>query len=688
MFPSPSQWPNRSHSLRSVVSALLCAAGLFLGVPPAAADSAGSPIEQSVRPFVEKTCVKCHKAELPMGTVNFEQLLDSRESLVRQRAVWETVIHALRVKRMPPQGEPVPAEGEVAAVIEAVSQELESAATEAASAKALAAEETPDWVTFNYDPERTGWARAEKRLSKENVGRLQLLWKAQLDAVPTPINVHSTITAPLVVENVETRQGPRTLVFVASAENNVYAIDNQTGAIFWQRDFPNTQPPPRPASRACPNNLNATPVIDRTSGTIYFLATDGKLRGLGLADGEQKLVPTSFLPPYSRNFSLNLIDGMLYAGTARGCGDAISQIAAIDLDDPTRPVSRFYPSTGKGSGPWGGGGIVKSPTGVLAQTADGAYDPAAGRFGNTILNLTPDVRLTDSYTPANEAYLNMKDFDLGSGSPVVFPFGKWTLVAAAAKEGVIYLLDAKNLGGDDHRTPLHVSARYGNDALLFGFNGVWSPMSTWVDAQERRWLLVPMLGPPAKDTVASFKTSHGSVVNGSLMAFTVQLQDDKPVLVPEWISGDLDLPGTPVVANDMIFILATGARASDAFRPPRRGGPGGPGRPGGPRPAGAERRLPLLEVNPDQPGFERDAAWRAAQFGEDGQTGGRRYSGGRDVTHAVIYALDAATGAEIYSSGNAIDSWNHYGFLALTNGTLYLSTYDARVYAFGIRDAN
>ena len=56
------------------------------------------------------------------------------------------------------------------------------------------------------------------------------------------------------------------------------------------------------------------------------------------------------------------------------------------------------------------------------------------------------------------------------------------------------------------------------------------------------------------------------------------------------------------------------------------------------------------------------------------------------MTHAVLYALDAASGAEIYTSGEAIDSWNHYGSLALTSGNLYLSTYDARVYAFGIRD--
>ena len=171
------------------------------------------------------------------------------------------------------------------------------------------------------------------------------------------------------------------MVFVASAENNIYAIDKASGAIIWRRAFPNTATPPTPATGNCPNNLNATPVIDKANSVIYVLPNDGKLRGLSLADGELKLPATSFVPAFSRNFSLNLVDGFLYASTARGCANAVSEIVAMNLHDPERPVSHFYPSPNKASGPWGKGGIVKSPTGVLAQTADGPYDPAAAGSG-------------------------------------------------------------------------------------------------------------------------------------------------------------------------------------------------------------------------------------------------------------------------------------------------------------------
>src|SRR6185295_12769356 len=118
-----------------------------------------------------------------------------------------------------------------------------------------------------------------------------------------------------------------------------------------------------------PANLNATPVIDKEHNTLYVLTNDGKLRGLGLGDGEDQMVATEFTSPYSRNWSLNLVDGMIYTSASRGCGDAISSISAMDVSKPGHPVVRFYPSTGKASGPWGRGGIVRIPTGMIAQTA-------------------------------------------------------------------------------------------------------------------------------------------------------------------------------------------------------------------------------------------------------------------------------------------------------------------------------
>ena len=62
-----------------------------------------------------------------------------------------------------------------------------------------------------------------------------------------------------------------------------------------------------------------------------------------------------------------------------------------------------------------------------------------------------------------------------------------------------------------------------------------------------------------------------------------------------------------------------------------------------------------------------------------------RYSGGRETTHAVLYALDPETGDEIYASGNTMDSWNHYGGVALSDGNIYVTSWDARAFRFGLK---
>jgi len=41
----------------------------------------------------------------------------------------------------------------------------------------------------------------------------------------------------------------------------------------------------------------------------------------------------------------------------------------------------------------------------------------------------------------------------------------------------------------------------------------------------------------------------------------------------------------------------------------------------------------------------------------------------------VLYALDPATGDELYTSGDSMDSWNHYGGIALSDGNVYVTSY-------------
>src|SRR5690349_14136988 len=113
-----------------------------------------------------------------------------------------------------------------------------------------------DWLTWGGGPERYGWAKTETILSKENVSKMELKWMAQLDN-PTSDVVFSAVTAPLVAEGITTPQGVKTLIYVVGSADIVYALDEVSGAVVWEKKFPNTLKPRQNASVSCPNTQNA-----------------------------------------------------------------------------------------------------------------------------------------------------------------------------------------------------------------------------------------------------------------------------------------------------------------------------------------------------------------------------------------------------------------------------------------------
>src|SRR5258706_2704422 len=243
-----------------------------------------------------------------------------------------------------------------------------------------------EWLTFGYDPQRSGWNTAETALSTKTVGGLKLLWSTQLPTPPQDVAL-STLTSPLVAEGVQTPQGQKNLAFTIGIDDTIFAIDADSGKVIWQKSFPNTGTPVRPATSNCANTEQATPVIDKTAGVIYFTMSDGQLRGLSLGAGEERLTPMPFVAPFSRNWSLNLIQGVVYTAAGRGCGGDASQpiepgsVSAMDVSDPSRPrLSRFLTGRGRPAGPWGRGGPVAGPQGVYVQKPGGNPDAAGGAF--------------------------------------------------------------------------------------------------------------------------------------------------------------------------------------------------------------------------------------------------------------------------------------------------------------------
>ena len=497
---------------------------------------------------------------------------------------------------------------------------------------ALFAARAGNWLTFGGSPQRDGWARGENELCSINVGQLKLGWKTQLDNAVKEMN---SLTAPLVVEKLLTPRGFIDAVIVAGASDTLFAVDAATGKLLWQTKFEAEGKPRSPGSFLCPNALNATPVVEGRFGgkTVYAVSSDGKLHAVNAVNGEQRMTPPPFVPPYSKPWSLNLVDGVVYTALSQGCNGAKSAIYSIDMKDPKYPVKSFQVSSG-GGGIWGRAGAAISPGGVIyVETGDGPSDASARNYSNSFVAVSArDMQLLDYYTPANYRLLDHKDLDMGCISPVVFPFGGRTLVAGAGKEGVLYLLDGKSLGGADHQTPLLRTPRYTNEEANLAGMGFWGALASWEDVKGARWIYAPAWGPQASGT-PEFSSTYGPSPDGSIMAFRVVEKQGKPALEPVWRSRNLQVPEPPIVANGVVYVLSNGENVQSIH-----------------------------------------------------ESGRLLTSAERIATHksnAVLFALDAETGKELYSSGGAIPGFAHMSGIAIANGHVYVTTFDNTVYSFG-----
>ncbi|HET7086599.1 MAG TPA: PQQ-binding-like beta-propeller repeat protein [Rhizomicrobium sp.] len=510
----------------------------------------------------------------------------------------------------------------------------------------------PDWLSYNYDRERSGWNRGETVLGKKTVGKLKPLWNRQL-LTDAPALVLSTLTAPVVVAGVSTPAGAKDLLFTIGMDDTLTALDANTGETVWQKHFDNPLKPLRPRSISCANTEQATPIIDKASSHIYFTTSDGKLRGAKLGDGAEALAPTDMVQPYSRNWSLNLVDNVIYTTAARGCGGGPTQpmefgtVAAMDISDPAHPaLSRFYTGKGRPAGPWGASGVAWGPQGAYVATADGPNNPGSGIYGDMILAVRPHAwGLNDSFTPSNWRYVNARDLDIGSGGVLLFPFGKRNILATASKESVVFLLDADNLGGFDHMTALYQSPRLGNDSQDFQAQGVWGNLATAQSETGERWIYVPLWGAPAKAGL-KFPIANGDAPDGSIMALKVVEDQGKVSLQPQWVSRDLNIASPPVVANGVVYALQTAESAV---------------------------QVPKDIFNPD--GTRKP--WASDQGANN-----------RIMTpHSVmsLFAFDAETGKELWSSGKTMDgNAVHFTQPVVALGKLFAVDHAGHVWAFGL----
>lgn len=350
-------------------------------------------------------------------------------------------------------------------------------------------------TTYHYDNLRTGWNSHEEQLTPAAVKSTHfgVLYTTALDDIvdTQPLVVpDQTITGGL-------HPGKYDVVYVATESNTVYAIDANSGAVLL------SQPLGAPFA-GWGVGINGTPVIDRSSNTMYVLAyttVSGvpayQVHALDLGKLTDKVAPPtvsashtltdgssfSFIAGWQRQRpALLLAGGNLYAafGSFGDWGGPNSRGWVLGWSTPsltalpnsqlnnrlvTTPDALFLSSV------WMSGyGIAADPAGNLyfvtgnsdvqftpLGTNVGQYlttyqgAPTFGNIQNSVVSVPPDLSgVRDLFTPWAQTGLDQVDADYGSGGAMLLPDVHGPvphLVAAAGKDGKMYILNRDHLGG-------------------------------------------------------------------------------------------------------------------------------------------------------------------------------------------------------------------------------------------------
>jgi hypothetical protein len=344
-------------------------------------------------------------------------------------------------------------------------------------------------TTHHYDTLRTGWNPAETVLTPAAVSSASF-------QLSTTVSLDEQVDAqPLLLQaQLIPDQGTHDVVYVATEGDTVYAIDAASGAILLSRSL-GTPVPYTALPGGCNNNsdvvgISSTPVIDPSTGTLYLIAytyESGqpvyRIHALSVTTLADQVAPVavtasasltngdtySFQPGSSRQRSaLLLANGAVYAGFASFCDNnanlsrgwvlgwntgTLVPLAANTLTNKlgTSPHRFFLSSI------WmAGSGIAASSAGNLYfVTGNTDYN---GREYNPVTNvaesavqISADLLTVQSvFTPANQPSLDRDDNDFGSGGILLLPpqtGASNDLATAAGKDGILYLLNADNLGG-------------------------------------------------------------------------------------------------------------------------------------------------------------------------------------------------------------------------------------------------
>lgn len=574
-----------------------------------------------------------------------------------------------------------------------------------------------EWLTAQGDAQRTSWIRTDPKISIETMSKpgFELQWTSKVSNQTRQLNgLSQGVTANGVTLFVP-------MSIVTGSSNNVYALDNDTGYVVWQRHF--DAPLPQ-ATAACAGGITAaaTRIVSVTPPPIGA-APAGRAAGRG-AVGYRSL-----LGEPGEGVAVEVRGG----GPGRAAGPPAP--GAAPAGPAGRPGGAPAPAPGPGGPGFGGrgnqgnagipgapegggpGGGLGRPSGVVyAVSSDGMLHVLGLQSGKDIQQpapfLPPNARWSDAVAVGTTLYTATSGgcggspngvwaIDLDSATkPVVswktnggsvigrvaFAANGTVLVAIGpgqkAADGyanAIVALDPKTLQVKDWFT--QPSTEFVTGPMVFSHNDTELVAA---GTKDGRILLLnsASLGGATHSTPihASRQLTTGGATFAADALATWQQATITPAPAPA-VAGAPAAP--PTVTLGTRWILAPVAGRLPARVEATNGAVA----------AGAVIALTLVDVGPlslEPAWVSHDLVTPATPIVVNGvvfalSTGRPAGSGGRG-TPAVLHAYDGATGRPLWSSEKTMTAFASPQSFWSALGQAYVGTNDGTVYAFGFLD--
>jgi outer membrane protein assembly factor BamB len=510
------------------------------------------------------------------------------------------------------------------------------------------ARSAPDWTTHGADAQRTSWIRVDPFISLENMPKFQFLWKLKVDNESRHGNA---LTPPVTLGRLMTFRGFKSLIFVGGSSNNVYAIDYDFGTLFW-----------------------------RTHHT--YAAGEREFAGSSRCPGGMTL-------PLTRATSLAPVTQLGFFGFARA-----PRPAKGDVGEPGRGAPQLAEIAARQAARSAARGIADTASPPAAAGARGAPPPSAAGSGSRATRAERPPNFV--FSVAADGLLRSLIPDTGdlAAVPARFLPANATATGLIWANGFVYAATANTCGGAP-------TAVYAMDDLDDA-----RPVITWDSGGA------PIVGL-SLGTDGTVYVATGTASGPSRYAHSIVALDGSTLKVKDWLTQDAAFTSTPMVftEGERTFVAATSASRMYLLDAAALGG--------------ADHRTPLAVLSERADvrfGHENLSTWRDAtgrrwliastaghiasyRLSENSTTPALEHVwasraiaapkapvvingvvfavSGQPDRNAVLFALDPATGKELWSSGDAITSPASAGLSAGT-GQVFVVARDNTVWAFGI----